>query len=77
MWYVFLLTAGSGFGQEEGTYHLRTTILPPEEKVKERLHHQLHPYSWHKSPRRWAFRGTYTCSRALPNIGTPLVASLP
>ena len=25
--------AGSGFGQEEGTYHLRTTILPPEDKV--------------------------------------------
>ena len=26
---------GSGFGQEEGTYHLRTTILPSEEKMKE------------------------------------------
>lgn len=26
---------GSGFGQEEGTYHLRTTILPPEEKIAE------------------------------------------
>lgn len=24
---------GSGFGQEEGTFHLRTTILPPEEKI--------------------------------------------
>jgi glutamate--glyoxylate aminotransferase len=26
---------GSGFGQEEGTYHLRTTILPSEEKMKD------------------------------------------
>lgn len=26
---------GSGFGQEEGTFHLRTTILPPEEKIGE------------------------------------------
>ena len=25
---------GSGFGQEEGTLHFRTTILPPEEKIK-------------------------------------------
>ena len=24
---------GSGFGQEEGTFHLRTTILPPESKI--------------------------------------------
>lgn len=24
---------GSGFGQEKGTYHLRTTILPPEEQI--------------------------------------------
>lgn len=24
---------GSGFGQEEGTYHLRTTILPSEEAM--------------------------------------------
>ncbi|KAK9868168.1 hypothetical protein WJX84_007601 [Apatococcus fuscideae] len=26
---------GSGFGQEEGTLHLRTTILPPENSIKE------------------------------------------
>ena len=26
---------GSGFGQEEGTFHLRTTILPREEKMAE------------------------------------------
>ncbi|GAB4818926.1 hypothetical protein N2152v2_005972 [Parachlorella kessleri] len=26
---------GAGFGQEEGTYHLRTTILPPEDKIAE------------------------------------------
>ncbi|KAI8477217.1 MAG: alanine aminotransferase [Monoraphidium minutum] len=26
---------GSGFGQAEGTFHLRTTILPREEKMKE------------------------------------------
>ena len=26
---------GSGFGQEEGTFHMRTTILPPEEKIAE------------------------------------------
>eukprot|EP00775_Hariotina_reticulata_P006739 gene6739-6959_t len=26
---------GSGFGQEEGTFHLRTTILPREEKMSE------------------------------------------
>lgn len=26
---------GSGFGQEEGTFHLRTTILPREEKMEE------------------------------------------
>ncbi len=25
---------GSGFGQEEGTFHLRTTILPPEDKIQ-------------------------------------------
>ncbi len=25
---------GSGFGQEEGTFHLRTTILPREEVMK-------------------------------------------
>jgi glutamate--glyoxylate aminotransferase len=26
---------GSGFGQEEGTYHLRTTILPRESKIEQ------------------------------------------
>ncbi len=26
---------GSGFGQEEGTFHLRTTILPQEDKIKD------------------------------------------
>ncbi|KAL4420157.1 hypothetical protein ABPG77_008293 [Micractinium sp. CCAP 211/92] len=26
---------GSGFGQEEGTFHLRTTILPPEDKIQD------------------------------------------
>lgn len=25
---------GSGFGQREGTYHFRMTILPPMEKLK-------------------------------------------
>jgi aspartate/methionine/tyrosine aminotransferase len=25
---------GSGFGQEEGTLHMRTTILPPEDDMK-------------------------------------------
>ncbi|XP_064640800.1 alanine aminotransferase 1-like isoform X2 [Lineus longissimus] len=29
---------GSGFGQKEGTYHLRMTILPPVEKLQEVLH---------------------------------------
>ncbi|KAA6363989.1 MAG: Alanine aminotransferase, partial [Streblomastix strix] len=27
--------AGSGFGQEEGTYHIRTTILPQESDFAE------------------------------------------
>jgi hypothetical protein len=26
---------GSGFGQRDGEYHLRTTILPPESKISE------------------------------------------
>ncbi len=26
---------GSGFGQEEGTFHMRTTILPSEDKIAE------------------------------------------
>ncbi|BDA47935.1 Alanine aminotransferase 2 [Coccomyxa sp. Obi] len=30
-----LTVPGSGFGQEEGTFHLRTTILPQEDKIKE------------------------------------------
>ncbi|XP_025904626.1 alanine aminotransferase 1-like [Nothoprocta perdicaria] len=29
---------GSGFGQREGTYHFRMTILPPAEKLRELLH---------------------------------------
>ena len=28
-----LTVPGTGFGQKEGTYHLRTTILPLEEKL--------------------------------------------
>ena len=28
---------GSGFGQEPGTFHLRTTFLPQEEKIDELL----------------------------------------
>lgn len=28
-------TPGSGFGQKDGTFHFRTTILPPEEKIKQ------------------------------------------
>ena len=26
---------GSGFGQEDGTHHVRTTFLPPEDKMDE------------------------------------------
>ena len=26
--------AGSGFHQKDGTYHVRTTILPPEEQIE-------------------------------------------
>lgn len=29
-----VVVQGSGFGQEAGTYHFRTTILPPEEKIE-------------------------------------------
>jgi len=29
-----VVVQGSGFGQEPGTYHFRTTILPPEEKIE-------------------------------------------
>ena len=28
-----VVVPGSGFGQVQGTYHFRTTILPPEEKL--------------------------------------------
>jgi aspartate/methionine/tyrosine aminotransferase len=28
-----MLVPGSGFGQEEGTYHFRTTILPSEKEM--------------------------------------------
>ena len=27
-------TAGSGFGQVEGTWHFRTTFLPPEDEME-------------------------------------------
>ena len=30
-----VVVPGSGFGQKEGTYHFRTTILPPEESIDE------------------------------------------
>ncbi|KAK6018445.1 hypothetical protein OSTOST_15971 [Ostertagia ostertagi] len=29
------IVPGSGFGQKKGTYHFRTTILPPTELMKE------------------------------------------
>jgi alanine transaminase len=29
-----VVVPGSGFGQNEGTYHVRTTILPPEEQME-------------------------------------------
>ncbi|KAJ8966735.1 hypothetical protein NQ317_010607 [Molorchus minor] len=31
------IVPGSGFGQKEGTYHFRTTILPQPEKLKTML----------------------------------------
>lgn len=31
------IIAGSGFGQQPGTYHFRTTILPPTEKLQDML----------------------------------------
>ncbi|KHJ89854.1 hypothetical protein OESDEN_10313 [Oesophagostomum dentatum] len=31
------IVPGSGFGQKEGTYHFRTTILPQPELMKEML----------------------------------------
>ena len=30
-----VVVPGSGFGQKEGTFHFRTTILPPENSMKE------------------------------------------
>lgn len=30
-----VLVPGSGFGQKPGTYHFRSTILPPEDKIAE------------------------------------------
>jgi aspartate/methionine/tyrosine aminotransferase len=30
-----VLVPGSGFGQRPGTYHFRSTILPPEDKITE------------------------------------------
>lgn len=32
-----VIVPGSGFGQKEGTYHFRTTFLPPEEEFEEVL----------------------------------------
>jgi len=33
-----VLVPGSGFGQEEGTYHFRiTTLILPEEKLKHKM----------------------------------------
>lgn len=29
-----VLVPGSGFGQQEGTFHFRITILPPEDKIQ-------------------------------------------
>ena len=29
------LTTGSGFGQVDGTWHFRTTILPPESAMED------------------------------------------
>ena len=30
-----VVVPGSGFGQKPGTYHFRTTILPPEDMMEE------------------------------------------
>ncbi len=30
-----VVVPGSGFGQKEGTFHFRTTILPPEDSMHE------------------------------------------
>lgn len=29
-----VVVPGSGFGQVDGTFHFRTTILPPEDKIE-------------------------------------------
>jgi aspartate/methionine/tyrosine aminotransferase len=31
--YIFVHVCESGFGQEDGTYHLRLTFLPEEDKL--------------------------------------------
>ena len=33
---------GSGFGQADGTYHVRTTFLPPEDKMDEVIERMQH-----------------------------------
>jgi alanine transaminase len=30
-----VVVPGSGFGQFPGTYHFRTTVLPPEDSIEE------------------------------------------
>jgi len=30
-----VLVPGSGFGEKDGTFHFRTTILPPENKIED------------------------------------------
>jgi aspartate/methionine/tyrosine aminotransferase len=30
-----VVVPGSGFGQADGTFHFRTTILPPEDKIEQ------------------------------------------
>lgn len=32
-----ILVPGSGFGQEDGTYHFRTTFLPAEDTMQETM----------------------------------------
>lgn len=29
------MVPGSGFGQRDGTYHFRTTFLPPEDEIEQ------------------------------------------
>ena len=33
LYFFFAVVPGSGFGQRDGTWHFRTTILPAEDKV--------------------------------------------